>query len=178
MKNNRFYRYCGITAVAAGLGLSGLIQAQPCAMDGSEHESMGGKARHGEHSGGFGGAKYMGMFGRILHQLDLTDEQKHEVKAIREAAAPQFKTLGEQMRELRHSDMATLPENGFDEAQVVASAQAHADVMKQMMILGARTKADIVALLTPEQRAEVGEKQSAMLDKMKKRHEGHPAAED
>lgn len=175
MKNNRFYRYLGITAVAAGLGLSGLIQAQPCAMDGPEHESMGSNARHGEHPGGVGGAKHMGMFGRILHQLDLTDEQKQEVKSITEAAAPQFRALGEQMRELRHSDMAMLPENGFDEAQAIASAQAHADVMKQMMILGARVKADLFALLTPAQRAQVREKQSAMQDKMQKRH---PATED
>lgn len=177
MKNNRFYRCLGIAAVAAGLGLSGLIQAQPCAMDGSEHESMGSKAGHGEHPGGFGGAKHMGMFGRILHQLDLTDEQKHEVKSITQAAAPQFKALGEQMRALRHSDMATLPENGFDEAQAMASAQAHADVMKKMMILGARVKADIVALLTPEQRVQVREKQSTMQNKIQKKQGGHSAAE-
>ena len=168
MKNNGFYRYCSVIVVAAGLGLSGLVQAQPCAMSGPEQGSMDDKGKCCKHQGGSGGVKQMGMFGRMLQQVDLTEKQDKEVKSIMDAAAPKFQALREAMQALKHSSMAMLPENGFDEAQAMASAEAHADIMKQMMVLKARIKADLFALLTPEQQAILREQRSKMQGKKQK----------
>ncbi|GEM_PF-4379835 len=170
MKNKGFYRYCSVIVVAAGLGLglSGLAQAQPCAMSGSEQRSMDDKGKCGKHQGGSGGVKQMGMFGRMLQQVDLTEKQDKEVQSIMDAAAPKLQALHQAMRALKHSSMAMLPENGFDEAQAIASAEAHAGIMKQMMVLKARIKADLFALLTSEQQAILREKSSKMQGKKRK----------
>jgi len=99
---------------------------------------------------GFGGRG----FERIAQKLNLTDEQKTQVKTILEDSKTRVKPLMETMRE-NHSLAEKLGTDGsFDEEQVNRIADSQSETMKQLFIEKEKTKAQIFAVLTPEQRAE------------------------
>lgn len=131
----------------------------------------GGFGRHG-----FGGRG----FGRIAGKLNLSDEQKTQVKTILEESKTQTKPLMEALRENR-KQAATLGDDGsFNEEQVNRLAAGQADTMKQLFVEREKTKARIFAVLTPEQRAEAvkmkAEFGGRMKDRFKNRRGGKPEA--
>jgi len=89
---------------------------------------------------------------RMAVILDLSEDQQDRIRAIREAgrrqAAPLLKTLAEerdQLRALTHADT-------FDEAAVRALAERHAATRSELIVIRARTRNQVHAVLTPEQR--------------------------
>jgi protein CpxP len=88
----------------------------------------------------------------MARDLNLTDEQQTQVKAIfaaqRTVVEPLMKQMGEYRKQL---DTATA--NGqFNEEQVRAIAQQQAQTAAQLTVENERTKAKIYNILTPEQR--------------------------
>jgi protein CpxP len=90
---------------------------------------------------------------RMAAILDLNEDQQNRIRAIREAgrqqAAPLLKTLAEERDRLRVlTDAET-----FDEAAVRALAERHAATRSELIVIRARTRNQIHAVFTPEQRA-------------------------
>src|SRR5688572_18600741 len=84
--------------------------------------------REGFGKMGFGGRG----FERIAQKLNLTDDQKTQVKAILEDSKTRVRPLMEAMRENR-KQAATLGQDGtFNEEQVNLTAAAQAETMKQL----------------------------------------------
>lgn len=109
---------------------------------------------------GFGGRG----FDRIAEKLNLTDEQKTQVKTIMDDSKTRVKPLMEAMRE-NHKLAENLGLDGtFNEEEVNRIANTQSETMKQMFIEKEKTKAQIFAVLTPEQRTEAA--------KMKDRFKG------
>lgn len=124
---------------------------------------------HGRH-GQFGPRGGM-MEGRLFRQLDLTDAQKEQLKAIRTAAREDSKTYRSQLME-NHKKLAELGTDGvFDQAAVEAVASQQADLHKQMIIQREKVKAQMFAVLTPEQKAKFAELKQNFTEKMKARME-------
>jgi Spy/CpxP family protein refolding chaperone len=99
---------------------------------------------------GFGGRGFL----RMAEKLNLTDEQKTQVKAIVEDSKKRVKPLMEAMRE-NHKQAENLGIDGvFNEEQVNQIAGSQSETMKQLFIEKEKTKAQIFAVLTPEQRTE------------------------
>jgi protein CpxP len=118
--------------------------------------------------GGFGAFGGRG-FERIAEKLNLTDEQKTQVKTILEDSKTRVKPLMESMRE-SHKQTETLGTDGsFNEEQVNQIANAQAETMKQLFIEKEKTKAQIFAVLTPEQRAEAAKMKDEFKGKFKER---------
>ena len=128
----------------------------------------GGNAEGKQGFGKRGGHK-RGGHGLFLRGLDLTDEQKAQVKTVTEASREKTKSLHEQLKASREQlDQATA--NGaFDEAQVTALAQAQAALHAQMIVEKERVKSQIFALLTDEQKAKASEMREKMKERFKNR---------
>jgi|GEM_PF-1040804 len=84
--------------------------------------------------------------------LDLTDEQRTQIKEIvaaeREATKPLVRQLRESHRELRAATQGGV----FDEAAVRSLAAGQAGTFTELIVAKARVKSKIFAVLTPEQK--------------------------
>ena len=121
----------------------------------------GGRERFGAM--GFGGRG----FDRIAKKLNLTDEQKTQVKTILEDSKTRVKPLMESLRE-NHKKAETLGNDGvFNEELVNQIASGQSETMKQLFIEKEKTKAQIFAILTPEQRAEAAKMKVAFKERFK-----------
>ena len=122
-------------------------------------------SREGFGKGGFG----MGRgFGRVAEKLNLSDEQKTQIKTIMDDSKTRVKPLMEAMRENRKQGKELGQDGVFNEEQVNQIANTQAETMKQLFIEREKTKAQIFAVLTPEQRAEAAK----MKDGFKERFRG------
>ena len=106
---------------------------------------------HMRADGMFGGP----MLGHFIHQLDLTDAQQAQVKAIMAKEKPALQPLMLQMAQ-GHSQLRDLVMNGsFDEAKARELASQHSQVITELAVQYARIASEMVQVLTPEQKAKL-----------------------
>jgi periplasmic protein CpxP/Spy len=131
-------------------------------------ESGGGGPMHGgmhRHFSGMGGPE----FGMFLHQLNLTDDQKAQVKQIFEKEKPTIKPLRQQEMQA-HLQMIQLVTSGnFDPAKATAIANQEAQTHVAMEVEHAKIGAQIYQLLNSDQKAKVGD----MIAKHQQRMQQH-----
>ena len=123
--------------------------------------SQQGRPQEGRppHDRGFrGGPGPRDGLGPLARDLNLTDEQKAQIKRITDAAQESTKALREQLRALHGDGPEALKDGAFDEAAVRAAAQARANVQVELEVAHARTMSQVFAVLTPEQKAQLAAK--------------------
>jgi len=124
-----------------------------------------GRVRHGGFGGGFGGRG----FARLAEKLNLSDEQKTQIQTILEDSKTRVKPLMESLRESR-KQAENLGQDGiFNEEQVGQIAGSQSDTMKQLFIEKEKTKAQIFAVLTPEQRTGAAQMKEQFKERSKER---------
>ena len=101
--------------------------------------------------GGPGPRDGLGPFGR---ELNLTDEQKAQIKKITESFEESTRSLHEQLRTL-HEGEADPFSGSFDEAAVRAAAEARAKVEVELAVSRAKMMSQIGAVLTADQKAQL-----------------------
>ena len=121
-----------------------------------------------------------GNFGHRLrfftHYLDLTSAQQDQVKAIWAKEKPTLRPLMQQMRQNR-SDMRALEASGpFDEARTRALATQNAQTMIELQVQRARIKAEMVQVLTADQKAKFAQFEAKREARMQ-RHMAPPPAD-
>jgi protein CpxP len=124
--------------------------------------AQGHPGGQGEKMRGPGGPEQ--MIEHLSRELNLTDAQKEQAKALFEA---QRATAEERHKQLEaiHTQIEAATANGqFDEATIRPLASQQAQLMTEEMIDHMRLHSKLFALLTTEQRAKAGE--------MMKRHGG------
>ena len=126
-------------------------------------------AQKGGRGGGFGGRMGFGGrgFERVAEKLNLTAEQKTQVKMILEESKTRVKPLRDTMRENRKQSENLGTDGTFNEEQVNQLAAQNAETMKQLFVEKEKTKAQIFAVLTPEQRAEALKMKDAFKENFK-----------
>jgi protein CpxP len=102
-----------------------------------------GAGPHHHHSGW--------MLRRMTRELNLTDAQKTQIKGILQAQKAKTQPLREQLRQSRLSQNNSTA-GTFDEAQARAFANQQAQIMSNLIVERERTKSQIFAVLTPDQR--------------------------
>ncbi len=128
--HKRFFTVTAIVlAVAAGLA-SAVAQAA---------QSTG----HGRHGGW--------MLQRMASELNLTDAQQAQIKNILQSEKSKIQPLRQQLRQNRLDQSSNMTGN-FDEAQVRAYANKQAQLVADLTVERERTKSQIFAVLTPDQR--------------------------
>jgi protein CpxP len=144
----------GFVAVALAVGGSSLVMAQDGQM---KQRGPGGP---GMGMRGPGGPMGMGI-GPGFRELDLTDDQKAQVRAIRESHQAEFKAVGEKMRAAREGMRALIEADTLDEAAVRAKSVEVAAAEADAAILNAKVRTQTLQVLTAEQLAKLKELQAA-----------------
>jgi protein CpxP len=115
--------------------------------------------RHqGPPRGGFrGGPGPRDGLGPIARDLNLTDDQKAQIKKITDSFEESNKALHDQMRTLHDSEPD--PASGtFDEAAVRTAAEARAKIQVELEVSHAKMMSQIAGVLTAEQKAQLAAK--------------------
>jgi len=106
----------------------------------------------GMHGHGGPGAE----FHHMLKQLNLTADQQAQVKAIWTQEKPVLQPLMQQMRQ-SHAAMNALVTSGFDEGKATTIATQNSQAMIQLQVEHAKIKSEIIAILTPAQKAQLAQ---------------------
>ena len=134
-----------------------------------EHHGMGGMHR------GFMGDPAMGM---MLHRLNLTEDQKTQVKKIFEAEKPNIKPLMQQQSQSHQQMMQLVTSGSFDEAKATAIATQEAQTHIQMEVEHAKIHAQIYQLLDATQKAKVADMMAKHQERMQQHMQGGAHGED
>ena len=106
-----------------------------------------------------------------LRGVQLTDAQREQVRSIMQTHRIELenarKALGEAQRAFAEATRAA----AIDEAAIRERSTAVADAMAANAILRARVRAEVHALLTPEQQQELKERTATMQQRMQQRQE-------
>ena len=124
-----------------------------------------GKRGFGKRGFGKGGARAM-----MFRGLNLTEEQKAQIKQIRQAGKEKIKPIREQMKANRQK-LAELSAGNFDQAQVQAIATQQGSLTAQLIVERESVKSQIFQILTPEQKAKAAEMQAKRKQRMQERIE-------
>lgn len=139
----------GVVAIVGALLLMAVVGF-------SQHGGPQGPPPPGRGRGGPGGPGG-DLLGHLSRELNLTDEQKAQIKKITDSAEESTKALREQMRTLHESQPDPM-NSAFDEAAVRAAAEARAKIEVELEVAHARVMSQVMAVLTPEQKAQLVEK--------------------
>lgn len=103
---------------------------------------------------GFGPPDRMGFAGRLeflTEELALSDAQVEQIDALRAQTREQVRPLMEQMREIRQA-LREVSGPNYDAASVESLARSQGELSTQLIIEKEATKAQMLEVLTPEQR--------------------------
>ncbi|MFN2577017.1 MAG: Spy/CpxP family protein refolding chaperone [Pyrinomonadaceae bacterium] len=139
-----------ISIVAAAVLLAAAAVVFSQRPQGPSGPPPGGGFREGP-GGPRGGFGPFGPFGR---ELNLTDEQKAQIKKINDSFRDSDKALFDQLRTLHESEPRPMT-GAFDEAAVRAAAEARAKIQIELEVSHAKMMSQIFAVLTAEQRAQM-----------------------
>ena len=87
----------------------------------------------------------------MVSDLNLTDTQKQHIKEIVGNAAPQIQPIVQEI-ERNHIALRAATENHYDAARVRVIADRQGKLVSDLTVDGARVKAQIFGVLSPEQR--------------------------
>ncbi len=132
------------TVVMTLVGLV-LLAGATLLVAGDGHRGPGGMREHGP----------LGPLARALHQLDLTDEQRAQVRSVLEAARPELQALRERLRTNRETFRESQSPTVVDEAAIRAHVAAQSVIKADLAVAMARVRANVLTLLTPEQLAQL-----------------------
>jgi periplasmic protein CpxP/Spy len=131
-------------------------------------EQQGGPMHHGMRGmhRGFGGDPGMAM---MLHRLNLTEDQKAQVKKIFEAEKPTMQPLHQQEFQAHQQMMQLITSGNFDQAKATAIATQEAQTHIQMEVEHAKIHAQIYQLLDSTQKAQVADMIAKHQERMQQR---------
>ena len=129
------------------LGAAGAILAVVGAAVWAQGQGMGPHGPFG-HFGGFG--PFAAHHG--LRQLDLTAEQKTQIKGILRSHREEFHASLDKLRTLHETVGKISHQQGIDEAAIRAAVGQAVGPLGDLAVLHVRVRQEIDAVLTPEQR--------------------------
>jgi protein CpxP len=114
----------------------------------------------------------MGDFGFNLRQLNLTDTQREQVRAIHEQHREELRAIAERHRTAGEAMRKAVAADPVDEAAIRTASAALADVQADGAILRAKVRQEVFKVLTPEQQAQAktlrAQREQRMQDRQKR----------
>ena len=154
-------------AGAAALMLAGVA---PLLADGQPQQQQQQRRRG---PGGAEGPRGMrGGPGMEFRALDLSDDQRAQLRKIREARQAEFKAAGEKLQAARQGMRGLLDADQINESAIRAKSQEVAAAEAEMAILNAKVRAESLQILTSEQQAKLKELRARRDGQMKQRRPG------
>ena len=153
-----------ITLAFAGVHAQNAGGGQGPAMRGGRGGPQGGPGGAGRGVGRFGGpGGPMGPLG--LNRLDLSDAQRDQVRSLVESRRDETKGLADRARSAHDALQAAVTADTFDEGAIRAHSAEVASVEADMAVARARLHADILQILTAEQRTQLKALQAQMKER-------------
>jgi protein CpxP len=148
------------TTVAAGIAVMALATAAPMLLAQDAQQRRPGPGFGGPPPGGPGGPGMRGPggpmgFGPGFRQLDLTDDQRAQLKSIAQSHRDEFRAAGEKARAAHDGMQALLDADTIDEAAIRAKSAEIANAEADVMILNAKVRKESMQVLTSEQLAKL-----------------------
>ena len=107
----------------------------------------------GENGGGI--ERLIGHLSRAADELELSDEQLDQMFAVADASRGELRDLMLHMRNNHKALRETARFENYDADAVSELAATQGDLTARMIVLGTRMRAEIMAILSPEQRSKV-----------------------
>ena len=114
----------------------------------------------------------MGFFSKALN---LTDDQKTQMKAIMQKEHPTMKPLFQQQQQI-DQQLRQFVEGPFDQAKVQALATQKAQIQAQLTVAETRIHNQLYQLLTPDQQSQLKQMQAKHEARMQKHMDQAPPA--
>jgi protein CpxP len=111
------------------------------------------------------GGPMMGMLPRIGRQLQLTDAQRDQLRAIAATHRDEWKALADRARAAHDALRAAVTADTVDENLIRAKSADAAAVEADMAVARARAHAEFVQILTAEQKTKLKELQTQMANR-------------
>jgi periplasmic protein CpxP/Spy len=166
MKSIRFRLLIAATAVLLGSVLAKSQTTTDAAPAAPTHDHSYAMHRMHGHE--------MGFFGRALN---LTDDQKTQMKAIMQKEHPTMKPLFQQER-LIDQQLRQYVEGPYDEVKVRALAAQKSQIEVELTVAHTRIHSQMYQLLTPDQQSKLKEIEANHQARMQQHmHEAPPAPE-
>jgi protein CpxP len=142
------------TSIAAGAAALMLAGAAPLAM--AQEQPQQQQRRRGPGGPGFGGPM-RGGFGPEFRGLDITEDQRAQLRKIREARQSEFKAAGEKLHAAREGMRGLMNADTINEGAIRAKAAEVAAAEAEMAILNAKVRLESMQVLTSEQQQKLKE---------------------
>lgn len=126
------------------------------------------------HRHGMGGPDHM-MMGFWSKKLNLTDDQKTQMKAVWEKEKPTMKPLHQQERQI-DEQLKQYVEGNFDQAKVQALAAQKAQIQTQLTVEETKLHNQMYQLLTSDQKAQLKQMEAEHQARMQQRMNQAPPA--
>ncbi len=154
------------TTIAAGVAAITLAAAAPMLMASTSAKATAdrqdaslqeqGQRRRGP--GGPGGPGMRGPGGGFeFRGLDLSDDQRAQLRKVREAHQSEFKAAGEKMRAAREGMRALIDADAINESAIRTKSNEVAAAEADLAILNAKVRAESMQILTADQQAKLKE---------------------
>jgi len=169
MQTKRIVTWLAVAGLVAGAGVVGVAQA----VDGRGGGPGGGRGPSWAMHGGGG----MGSLRGLMHDLDLTDEQRTQLRTIARSGWEQSAARRTELDSLRKQIEATVIANGFNEAEVRGLIEARSALLTESMVDVVRAMAEMRSVLTPEQQELFDERRAEAESRRSERKAGRSGKE-
>ncbi len=139
------------------------------AMAGAAPHVFGQDAPEQRRGGPEMGRRGPGGFGPGFRGLDLTDDQRAQLRKIREAHASEFKAVGEKLGAARQGMRALIDADQINESAIRAKSADVAAAEADFAILNAKVRAESMQILTSEQQAKLKELRASRDGQMRRK---------
>jgi Spy/CpxP family protein refolding chaperone len=167
------------TTLAAGIAVLTLAAGAPMLMADTSAkatvpEQDQPQRRQGPGVGGPGGPGMRGPGGRMgfgpgFRELDLTDDQKAQLKKIADARRSDFEAAGQKVRAAREGMRALIEADSINESAIRAKSVEIAAAEADVTILSAKVRQESLQVLTSEQQAKLKAQRTAREGEAKQR---------
>ena len=148
------------TYIAAGAAVLTLAAGAPLLLAQDQQPRRPGPGFGGPPPGGGPGMRMGGGpfgLGPGMRELDLTDDQQQQLKAIAESHHDEFRAAGDKARAAHGGMQALIDADNLDENAIRAKSAEIAAADAEVMILNAKVRKESMQELTPEQQAKLKE---------------------
>lgn len=121
---------------------------------------------------GMGGP--MGLLPRLARQLQLTDSQRDQVRAIAASHRDEWKALADRARTAHQGLMAAVTADTVDETVIRQKSADVAAVEADMAVARAHAHTEVLQILTAEQKTKLKELQAQAQQRMQAHRAGKP----
>ena len=142
------------------------------AQSASAGQNQPGKSRNEWHWRGMGHGGGRAILGRVMRQLNLTDAQKTQMKQLTQSFRQSTQSLREQLRAKRQELRQAKQSSTFNEALTTQKLTEMAPLQAKLMGEGFKLRQQMLAVLTPEQKAQLDKLREQFKSK-RAEHHGH-----